>query len=87
MALALGIPLVRKVLDIVRQCMTKRRFPKEEEPRQALLLDGTHPPFREGVQVGRLGWQDHTLDTSLIDDLLARGAALGVAVMDERLTG
>jgi len=69
------------------QCMAERRFPKEDHPREALLLDRAHPALRIGIQVGRSGWQDHTLDTSIIDEVLKRGAEFGVAVMDEILAG
>src|SRR6267143_58406 len=33
-ALALMVPLVMKMLDILRQRMAERRFPKEDEPRR-----------------------------------------------------
>src|SRR5215467_5949899 len=39
------------------------------------------------MQVWRLGWQDDTLDTGIIDYLLKRGAELGVTVMDQILPG
>src|SRR2546426_3864896 len=49
-ALALMIPLVMKMLHVLRQRMAERRFPKEDEPRETLLLDRAHPTFRVGVQ-------------------------------------
>jgi hypothetical protein len=81
-ALALMIPLVMKMRHILRQRMAERRFSKEDRPREALLLDRAHPTLRRGIQVGRSGWQDHALDPGIIDELLKRGAELGVAVMD-----
>src|SRR5882724_4372762 len=45
-ALALMIPLVMKMLHILRQCMAERRFPKQDEPREAFLLDRSYPPLR-----------------------------------------
>src|SRR5207237_1788672 len=42
-ALALMIPLVMIMFDILRQRMAERRFPKEDHPREALLLDRAHP--------------------------------------------
>src|SRR2546426_258852 len=48
-ALALMIPLVMKMCDILRQRMTERGFPKQDKPRQTFLLDGSHPAFRVGV--------------------------------------
>jgi hypothetical protein len=84
-ALALMIPLVMIMLDILRQRMAERRFPKEAHPREALLLDCAHPALRIGIQVGRSGRQDPTLDPGIIDEMLQCGAAFGVAVMEEIL--
>ena len=84
---ALMIALMMKMRHILRQRMAERRFSKEDQPRETFLLDRAHPAFRVGVQVGRSGWQDDTLDTSLIDDLLKRSTEFGVAVMDEVLAG
>ena len=81
------IPLVMIMFDRLRQRMAERRFPKEDHPREARLLDRAHPALRIGMQVGRSGWQDHTLDTSISDEVLKRGAAFGVAVMDAILAG
>src|SRR5437016_4282082 len=52
-ALALMIPLVMKMRHILRQHMVERRFSKQDQPRQALLLDGSYPPLRVGVQIRR----------------------------------
>src|SRR5215510_1420971 len=52
-ALALVIALMMKVLNILRQCMAKRRFPKQDHPRETLLLDRAHPALRVGVQIRR----------------------------------
>jgi len=40
-ALALVIPLVMKMRHVLRQRMAQRRFSKEDESRQTLLLDGS----------------------------------------------
>jgi len=37
--LALMIPFVMIMLHILGQCMAERRFPEQDESRQALLLD------------------------------------------------
>ncbi len=50
-AFALMIPLVMKMRDILRQRMAERRFPKEDEPRETLLLNRAHPALRVGVQI------------------------------------
>ena len=86
-ALALMIALVMKMFHILRQCMAERRFPKQDEPRQALLLDRSDPPLRIGVEIRRPWRQRHPRDTSIIDDLLKGGAVFPVPVMDEILTG
>jgi hypothetical protein len=52
-ALALMIPLVMIMCHILSQRRAERRFPKQNEPRQALPLDGVHRPFRVGIQVRR----------------------------------
>src|SRR6516225_8653643 len=68
-ALPLMIALVMKVCHILRQRMAERRFPKENEPRQALLLDGAYPPLRVGVEVRRPWRQRHPCHFCGIDDL------------------
>src|SRR5438105_630910 len=50
---ALVIPLMMKMLDILRQHMAERRFPEENHPRQTLLLNRAHPALRVGVQIWR----------------------------------
>jgi hypothetical protein len=60
---------------------------KQDHTRETLLLDGSDPPLRVGIQVWRAGWKDHPLDTSIIDDLLKYSTELGVTVMDEILPG
>src|SRR5690349_17709316 len=51
--LSLVIPLVMKMLHILCQRMPERRFSKENEPRETLLLDRAHPALRVGVQIRR----------------------------------
>ena len=62
-ALALMISLVMIIGCIFCQSVLQSLFPKEKEPCQALFLDGAHPALGVGIQVGRSGWQDDTLDT------------------------
>ena len=69
-ALALMVPLVMKMLDILRQRTTERRFPKEDEPREALLLDGSHPALRIGVEIRRPRRQGYPLDPGSVNDVL-----------------
>ena len=86
-ALALMIPLVMIMLHVLIEGATQGCFSKQNHPPETLLLDGSDPPLRVGIQVWRSGWQDDTLDTGIINDVLKRGTELGVAVMDEILTG
>ena len=48
---ALVIPLMTKMLDILRQHMAERSFPKQDHPCKTLLFDGTYPPLRVGIQI------------------------------------
>ena len=69
-ALALMVPPVMKMRDILRQRTTERRFPKEDEPREALLLDGSHPALRIGVEIRRPRRQGYPLDPGSVNDVL-----------------
>ena len=84
-ALALMIPLVMIMLHVLIEGATQGCFSKQNQPCETLLLDGSDPPLRAGMQVWRSGWQDDTLDTGIIDDVLKRGTELGVTVMAEIL--
>jgi hypothetical protein len=77
------IPLVMIMLPVLMEGATQGCFSKQNQPRETLLFDRFNPPLRVGIQVWRSGWQDDTLDTGIIDDVLKGGTELGVAVMDE----
>src|SRR6187200_763340 len=79
-ALALMIPLVMKMRHVLRQRMPERGFPKEDEPRETLLLDRPHPALRVGVQIWRSRRQGHPCDPGCVDDLLKGRAVSPVAV-------
>src|SRR5712692_3877852 len=81
------IPLVVKMRHILRQRMAERGFPKEDEPRETLLLDGSHPPLCIGIEIRRPRRQWYALDPGCVDDLLKGGAVLPVPVMDQILPG
>src|SRR5712691_241143 len=83
--LALVIPLMMKMRHILRERMAQRPFPKQDEPRQALLLDGSHPALRVGVQIRRPRRQGHPLDPGSVNYVLKGGAVFPVSVMDEVL--
>src|SRR6266540_1287978 len=84
-ALALMIPLVMKMRHILRQRMTERCFPKENDPRQALLLHGAHPPLCVGVEIRRPRRQRDPLDPCVLNDPLKRRAVLAVSVVNQIL--
>src|SRR6266705_2981089 len=86
-ALALVLPLVMKMRHILRQRMAERRFPKQDQPRQTLLLDGSHPALRVGVQIWRSRRQGHPLDSSRVNDLLKGRTIFPIPVVDEILAG
>src|SRR2546427_3463 len=86
-AFALVIPLMMKMRHILRQRMAERRFPRQDQPRQTLLLDGSHPALRVGVQIWRPRRQGHPLDSSRVKDLLKGGTVFPIPVMDEVLAG
>src|SRR5262249_51826371 len=82
-ALAWMIPLVMIMLHVLIEGATQGCFSKQNQPCETLLLDGSDPPLRAGMQVWRSRWQNDTLDTGIIDDVLKRGTELSVTVMDE----
>src|SRR5215813_9419235 len=86
-ALALMIPLVMIMSHVFMQGMMQRRFPKQNQPRQTLLFDRTHPPLGVGVQIRRPRWQWDPFHPSCVDDLLKGGAVFPVPVMYEVLSG
>ncbi len=79
------IALVMKMLPILRQRMAERRFPTEDYPREALLLDRPHPAFCVGVQIRRPRWQWHPRHPGCVDELLKGGAVFPVPVMEKIL--
>jgi hypothetical protein len=50
-ALALMSALVMHMLHVLRQRMAERRFPTQDAPREALLLHGSSPPLRVGMEM------------------------------------
>ena len=86
-AFPLMISLVVIMFDVLMKRPRQGSLSKQDHTRETLLLDGSDPPLRVGIQVGRAGWEDYPLDTSSINDLLKDSTELGVTVMDEILTG
>src|SRR5256885_1034101 len=62
-------------------------FAEQRHLRQRFLFDRSDPALRIGIQIQRPGWQDDTLDTGIINDLLKGGAVFPVPVVDEILPG
>ena len=65
--------------------MTKRSLPKQDHPRQHFRFHRLNPALRKRIQPWGPRWQGHTLDTRVIEHLLACRTELCVAVMDEIL--
>src|SRR5260221_14348822 len=81
------IPLVMIMVHILFERMPEEAFPKQDEPRQALLLDGSHSALRVGVQIWRPRWQRDARDPSRVDELLKGGAIFPIPIMDQVLPG
>ena len=60
-ALALMISLMMKMLYILCQCIAERRFSEQDQLRQTLLLDRSHPALCIGIQIGTPGRQRYPL--------------------------
>ena len=81
------ISLVMIVLHILLKRMPEGGFPKQDQSRQALLFDGSHPALRVGIEIGRPWWQWDPRDPGGVNDVLKGGAVFPVPVMDEILAG
>src|SRR5262245_24652981 len=86
-AFPLMISLVVIMFSVLIESPGQGRFSIQDHTRETLLLDGSDPSLRVGIQVGRAGWEDHPLDTSGVDDRLKYSTELGVTVMYEILAG
>src|SRR5262249_22325237 len=65
----------------------ERALPKQDEPREAFLLDRAHPPFRGGVEMGRPRRQRHPRAPRRVNNVLKGRAVFSVPVMDQVLPG
>src|SRR5205085_8066305 len=61
-ALALMIPLVMIMRHVLIEGATQGRFAKQNQPRQTLLFDRSHPALRVRVQIWRPRRQGHPCD-------------------------
>src|SRR5262249_19521861 len=56
-------PLMISLVVIMFYVLMKRprqgSLSKQDHTRETLLLDGSDPPLRVGIQVWRAGWEDH----------------------------
>ena len=59
----------------------QRVFAEENEFGEAFLLDGSDPPFGEGVQIRAAGWKAQTADAIGGQHVVKRGATLRISVM------
>jgi len=59
----IAFPLMISLVVIMFYVLMKRprqgSLSKQDHTRETLLLDGSDPPLRVGIQVGRAGWEDH----------------------------
>jgi hypothetical protein len=65
--------------------MPQGPFPKQDQPCETLLLDGSDPPLGIGVQIRAPGRQKNRLDSRSINGLLKRRTELAIPVVDQLL--
>jgi hypothetical protein len=82
---SLMVSLVMIMRQVCIEGATQRRFSEQNQPRETLLLDRSHPALRVGVQIRRARWQGHPLHPGGVKELLKGGAVFPVSVMDEVL--
>ncbi len=63
----------------------QRRLSEENQPGEAVLFDGSHPPLRVAIQVGTPGWQRDWYHIPRLDDLIKVQAELALSVMKQIL--
>jgi hypothetical protein len=79
------IPLVMVNITILFQHVPESALPKQDQLRQALFLDGSHPALRVGIQVRRSRRERYTLHPRRVDDLLKRRTEFFISIMDQVL--
>ena len=72
-----------KMLHILRQRMAQGGIPKQNQPRETLLLDGTDPALGVCVQVRAPRWQDDASHAGLVDVALKGRAEFPVSIVDQ----
>ncbi len=86
-ALALMISLVMIMLHVLIEGAIQGRFSKQNQPRQTLFFDRSHPALCVSVQIRRPRRQGHPRDPGRVDNFLKGGAVFPVPVVDEILSG
>src|SRR5215813_3989898 len=88
---AIPLALMGALRMIMRQVFRERvsqgAFTKQDQLGQRFLFDGSYPPFRIGIQIGRPRWQWHTRDPVRVNHVLKGWTILAVAVMNKILAG
>ena len=79
------VPLLMVMVYILAEHMPEGALAKEDHPGQRFVFDRADPALGIGIQIRRRRRQWDPRDPSIINDLLKRGAELGVSVMHERL--
>src|SRR5262249_2068106 len=84
---AIPLALVGALCMIMRQVFRERvsqgAFTKQDQLGQRFLFDGSYPPFRIGMQIGRPRRQRHTRDPGRVNYVLKGWTILAVAVMNK----
>jgi hypothetical protein len=76
------------IMDVILcESTPQRPRSKEHELGETLALDGVHPAFRLGVQIGRLRRQWYARPTGISNNPLKRWTVLAVSITDEVLAG
>jgi hypothetical protein len=68
------------------QRSSRRSFPEQDELRQALVFDRSHPAFRKRIQVRAARWESQTFLTPCRQGLPEVSAALGVPILQNVAT-
>jgi hypothetical protein len=79
------VALVMIMVSILVEHMPQGALAKQEHSGQRFVFDRADPALCVGIEIRRPWWQRYPLDSSIIDDLLKRGAVFPVPVMDEIL--
>ena len=78
---SLMITFVLMVGKIFIERMAQGTLAKENQLIETFILHGTHPPFREGVEIGRLWWKFERLNACGAENGIKALREFGIAVV------